>query len=241
MDFDNAVGLANEQLMITGRRIIYLAPPPRSGQLDTRIKNFLAAIKTQQPDKFVLISTTGVYGDCGGEWIDEQTPLNPTVDRARRRVDAEQQVQAFCEARNIPLVILRVPGIYGPGKLPLARIKKGAPVVRQQDSPYTNRIHAYDLVNICQAALTENNISGIYNCADGNPGTMYEYFMQVADAYNLPRPPASPLQQAEQQLSAGMLSYMGESRRIGNEKLLKDFPLTLQYPDLRVGLKAKPE
>lgn len=226
-----------DNINLTEQRLIYLAPPPRSGKTDTRITNFLHAIDKQAPKKFVLISTTGVYGNCQGAWINETAPLKPNVDRAFRRVDAEQQVQQFCQRLNIPLVILRVPGIYGPGKTPLARIKSGQAIVNKQDSPFTNRIHADDLVTICETALLNVKITGIYNATDGNPGTMYDYFVGVAAAMNLPTPPAISLAEAQQQLSAGMLSYMAESRRINNKKLLKDFEIVLQYPDLQAGLK----
>jgi nucleoside-diphosphate-sugar epimerase len=233
LDFDHPL----ESIDLAGQRVIYLAPPPRTGRKDTRIMNFLRAIEEQAPEKFVLISTTGVYGDCQGNWVDESTPLQPAADRAFRRVDAEQQVQLFCKRHDIPLVILRVPGIYGPGKIPLARIKSGQPVVNKQDSPYTNRIHSYDLVNICEKALLDTDITGIYNVSDGHPGTMYDYFIGIAEALNLPAPPVISLQEAKHQLSDGMLSYMSESRRINNKKLLKEFALVLQYPDLQAGLK----
>ncbi|MDH5711599.1 MAG: NAD-dependent epimerase/dehydratase family protein [Gammaproteobacteria bacterium] len=222
---------------LTQKRVIYLVPPPRSGKTDTRITNFLNAIDKHTPEKFVLISTTGVYGDCKGEWIDETRPLNPVADRAYRRADAEQQVQQFCQQYDIPLVILRVAGIYGPGKIPVARIKSGQPIVNEHDSPFTNRVHAHDLVTICEKALLNSTITGIYNVTDGHPGTMYEYFTGVAEALNLPSPPAISLAEARQQLSEGMLSYMAESRRINNSKLLNDFELELQYPTLKHGLE----
>lgn len=217
--------------------LIYLVPPPRSGKTDTRISNFLRAIEKKPPEKFVLISTTGVYGDCQGEWIDESTPLKPVADRAFRRADAERQVQHYCRRYDVPLVILRVPGIYGPGKIPLARIASGAAIVKEEDSPFSNRIHAVDLVNVCEQAILDKQIIGIYNVSDGHPGTMYEYFIGVAATMKLPAPPAISLAEAQQQLSAGMLSYMAESRRIDNKKLLKDFKLVLQYPKLQDGLK----
>jgi nucleoside-diphosphate-sugar epimerase len=239
IDFDDSVLLTALLPDTRGRRVIYLAPPPAEGREDTRIGNFLQAITEQSPRTFVLVSTTGVYGDCKGQWIDEQTPVNPCADRAWRRVDAERRAQAYCEDRNIPLVILRVAGIYGPGKLPLTRIKKRLPVVCAEDSPYTNRIHAYDLVSICKAALLKDELSGIFNCTDGQPGTMYEYFNKVAEFAGLPRPPVISLQQARQTLSAGMLSYLDESRRVDNQKMLKHFNLCLQYPNLDAGLRAK--
>ena len=233
MDLDNP----HNGIDLTGQHVIYLAPPPPAGRTDTRMTNYLQAIEQQPPQRFVLISTTGVYGDCQGEWVDESTPLNPAADRAFRRADAEQQVQQFCMQHGIPLVILRVPGIYGPGKIPLARIKSGQAIVNQQDSPFTNRIHADDLVNICKRALLDTRITGIYNVSDGHPGTMYEYFTGIAEALKLPVPPAISLEDAQQQLSPGMLSYMAESRRIDNKKLLKDFAIELAYPDLQAGLK----
>jgi nucleoside-diphosphate-sugar epimerase len=217
--------------------VIYLVPPPRSGTTDTRITHFLHAVTRRPPARFVLISTTGVYGDCEGAWVDESTPLNPGTDRARRRANAERQVQQFCQRLNIPLVILRVPGIYGPGRVPIARIKSGEPIVSEQDSPFTNRIHADDLVNVCETALLNPAIHGVYNVTDGHPGTMHEYITGVAAAMNLPVPPVISLQQAQHRLSAGMLSYLAESRRIDNSKLLKDFSIKLQYPDLQSGLK----
>ena len=222
---------------LTAHRVIYLAPPPGSGKTDSRITHYLHVIENYPPEKFVLISTTGVYGNCDGEWIDETTALNPTADRAFRRVDAEQQTQQYCEKHRLPLVILRVAGIYGPGKIPLARIKSGQAIVNHQDSPFTNRIHAHDLVSICEKALLNENISGIYNVTDGHPGTMYEYFTGIAAAMDLPAPPAISLEEARHQLSEGMLSYMAESRRIDNKKLLNDFELELQYPGLEEGLK----
>lgn len=222
---------------LAGHRVIYLAPPPGSGRRDTRISHFLGAIEAHPPERFVYISTTGVYGDCQGEWIDETTPLNPTADRAYRRVDAEQQVHQYCTHHQVPLVILRVAGIYGPGKLPLARLQSGQPIVNQQDSPYTNRIHADDLVSICEKALINLDITGTYNVTDGHPGTMYQYFNTVAEMMNLPAPPAISLQEAQHQLSEGMLSYMAESRRIANEKLLEAFGPELRYPSLTQGLQ----
>ena len=237
IDLDTAPDKTPQTIDLAGFSLIYLIPPPRSGKIDTRITNYLHAIKNHKPEKFVLISTTGVYGNCKGAWIDESTPLKPSADRAFRRADAERQVQQYCQRLSIPLVILRVAGIYGPGKIPLARIKSRQPIVNKQDSPFTNRIHADDLVNICQQALLNPVITGFYNVSDGHPGTMYDYFVSIASAMNLPAPPEISLEEAKQQLSEGMLTYMAESRRINNKKLLKDFSLVLQYPELQAGLK----
>lgn len=223
-------------LNVDRQPLIYLVPPPPKGDEDTRIKHFLKAIIKHPPSKIVLISTTGVYGDCKGEWVEESRELKPLVARAKRRVDAERQLIDYCQSCNIPWVILRVPGIYGPGKFPVKRIKSGEPIVCEQDSPYSNRIHAYDLVDICIQAILAGKITGVYNCSDGNPTTMYDYFVNVADALQLERPPEISLQVAQQKLSKGMMSYIAESRRVSNKKLLQDFNFTLKYPDLESGL-----
>ncbi len=242
-DMDDAEKPLPLSLKLEQSLIYYFAPPPGHGEKDIRAENFLKQLSVKklstQPKKIVLISTTGVYGNCHGHWVNEETPLNPSVDRAKRRFDAEQQFQTYCKKLNIPLVILRVSGIYGPGKLPLKRIQAQTPIVREQDSPFSNRIHADDLLEICLQAGLSDKIEGIFNCADGHPTSMCDYFMKVADANHLPKPPTITLQQAKTQLSAGMLSYMEESRRIDNKKLLSTFQITLKYPDLDTGLFNK--
>lgn len=239
LDMDNDICSLPEAFKSGQSVLYYFMPPPGQGTEDSRSRHFIKLLETnasEQPARVVLISTTGVYGNCHGQWVDETTPLNPGVDRARRRVDAEQHFQSYCEKFNIPLVILRVSGIYGPGKLPLQRIRAQTPIVRAEDSPYSNRIHCDDLLEICLQAGFSKTIEGIFNCADGHPTTMYDYFIRVAQTHHLPAPPAISLEQAKTQLSSGMLSYMEESRRIDNRKLLTVFNMTLKYPDLDRGL-----
>jgi len=223
----------------------YLVPPPFKGKTDSRMQNFITLLSalSHPPEKILLISTTGVYGNCNGEWIDEQRQANPQVDRARRRLNAEIQLKKYCAASQVQLIIFRVPGIYAADKLPLKRINSGEPIVNAQDSGFTNRIHAQDLAGFCVEALLEDvmeeNISSeVFNCCDGQPSTMNDYFMKVADAMNLSRPQEISLQQAQQQLSAGMLSYLAESKRISNKKLLHYFKTEFKYPNLTAGLKS---
>lgn len=238
LDLDHAASVIPASLHTENSRILYLVPPPGRGVHDSRIAHFLKLIEHKAIEKFVLISTTGVYGDCAGDWVTEESPANPQVDRARRRLDAELKMLDFCDKQNIPWIILRVPGIYGPGKLPIKRISSGEPIVREQDSPFSNRIHSEDLAAICVEALNRMELEGIYNCADGHPTTMYDFFSRLAKLMKIELPESISLQQAETQLSAGMMSYMAESRRISNAKLLRDFHYSLQYPDLEAGLKS---
>ncbi len=219
-----------------GAVVYYFAPPPAQGEEDARMRAFLAAIAAP-PERVVYISTSGVYGDHGGAWVDEETPPSPTTDRARRRLDAEQTLRAWGRENKVPVVILRVGGIYGPGRWPLERLRKGTPVLREEECGYTNRIHADDLAAICVAAAERGGADRIYNVSDGRNGTMTQYFNAVADHFGLPRPPAVTMAEARQQLSPAMLSYLTESRRMDNQRLLKELEVTLRYPDLEAGLK----
>lgn len=219
--------------------VYYFAPPPPRGQADPRIENVLRALsKTHLPKRIVLISTTGVYGDCHGEWVDERRPPAPRADRARRRLAAERSLQRWCGQRHVEWSILRVPGIYGPGRLPEQRLGEGKPVLREQDAPYSNRVHADDLVRACMAAARHARDARIYNVTDGHPTTMTDYFNQVADALGLARPRQLSPDQAEKELSEGMLSYLAESKRLDNRRMREELGVEPQYSNLKDGLAA---
>ena len=220
------------------KEIFWFVPPPKQGEVDSRLRRFLLAVQNA-PKRIVLISTTGVYGDCAGRWIDEDEPLKPTVARAKRRLNAELALQAWMQQYQGDGVILRVPGIYALDRLPIERIQRAEPILNAAEAPWTNRIHADDLAQICQQAMQVAPRGAVYNATDGNPSTMTDYFNQVADYAGLPRPPQISLAEAQGTVSAGMLSYLQESRRIRNDKLLKDLQITLQYPDLASALASK--
>lgn len=218
--------------------IYYFAPPPPSGQDDPRISKVLSRLSATHKQRIVYISTTGVYGNCNGEWVDEERPANPQVDRSKRRWSAEQQLRQWQQKTGGEIVILRVAGIYGPNKLPLARLQKQVPIIEESAAPWTNRIHSEDLAAICWEAMRKGGDGEVYNVSDGAPGNMTDYFNQVADATGLDRPPIISTEQAQKELSAGMLSYLGESRRMNNKKLLRDLGIELKYPNLKAGLAA---
>lgn len=224
-------------LPLAGKLVYFLAPPPGGGPLDTRMRNFCKSVNRENaPAKVIYMSTSGVYGDCGGEWVTEETPANPQTSRAQRRVDAEKTLMAWSRENGVAYVILRVTGIYGPGRLPVARIRQGHPVLLEQDSPPTNRIHADDLAAVCVAAATAAD-GEIYNVSDGNPGTMTQYFNLVADMLGISRPEQVSMEKAEQAMNPMMLSYLKETRRMDNRKMIEDLRVVLQYPDLESGLK----
>lgn len=222
-----------------GAVVHYLAPPPGEGESDPLLRHFLTMLHGEQlPSKLILLSTTAVYGDCQGEWINETRPANPQTARGKRRLDAERVAQSWSAQTGVPLVILRVGGIYGPGRLPLARLKQGLPILNEAESPFTNRIHEADLAQICLTAEARGPVGAIYNVSDGHPSTMSHYFKAVAEACGLPQPPEVSLEEAKEVMSAGMLSYLEESRRLENTRLLADLGVSLKYPDLEAGLKA---
>lgn len=226
-------------LLAGGSRVFYLAPPPPSGRTDPRMGAVVASFSRYgSPRRIVYISTTGVYGDCRGEWVDETRPAAPIADRARRRLDAEKALRDWSRDTGAELVVLRVAGIYGPGRLPLRRLQQYLPLISEDEAPCTNRIHARDLVRICIAAMEKGKAGEVYNVCDGHPETMTGYFNRVADLVGLPRPPTIPLQGAERRLSAGMMSYMMESRRLSNRKMREQLGVELQYPGLAEGLPA---
>ena len=224
---------------LDGEQLYYFAPPPPSGSEDSRVARLIDRLGTDgQPQKVVYLSTSGVYGDCRGAWVDETRQPAPAVDRAKRRLDAEHRWRAWSECSGRPLVILRVAGIYGPGKLPIERLRKRVPMVSEDDAPITNHIHSTDLVRVALAAMQRGASGEVFNVCDGHPESMTRYFNQVADFLQLPRPPLISLEEARQQLSPGMLSYLGESRRLSNRKLLDELGVELRYPDLKYGLPA---
>lgn len=221
-----------------GKLIFYFAPPPGGGPWDTRMRNFCAAVGLEQaPAKVVYISTSGVYGDCGGAWVTEETPVNAQTSRAKRRLDAETVLREWGERLGVAVVILRVTGIYGPGRLPLARLQQGHPVLTEAESPPTNRIHADDLAAVCVAAAEKAGDGEIFNVSDGQPGTMTQYFNAAADLLGLPRPPQVSMAEARQIMTPMMLSYLTETRRMDNRRMLERLGVTLLYPDLESGLK----
>ncbi len=217
--------------------LFHLAPPPGEGREDPLTGRLIDAFAARgQPRRLVYIGTTGVYGDCGGEWVDETRAPRPMADRALRRWDAEERLRAWSRDTGAELVILRVAGIYACDRLPLARIRSGQPVVSAAEAPWSNRIHADDLVEICIAAMDAAPAGALYNVCDGHPTTMTDYFLGIAAAAGLVPPPQIPLADAPGRVSAGMLSYLRESRRLSNRKLLSELGVRLRYPTLAAGL-----
>ncbi len=218
--------------------VLHCAPPPPSGAADTRTANLLMAFESRRilPTRFVYISTSGVYGDCGGALVDEMRAVNPQSPRARRRVDAEAQLALWCNLRGVALVILRAPGIYAADRLPLECLRAGTPVLRDADDVYTNHIHADDLAAICVRALEDAAPGGIYNASDDSRLKMAAWFDLVADRAGLPRPPRVSRAESAGRMPPELLSFMNESRRLDNTRLKRTLGVSLRYPTVMEGL-----
>lgn len=218
------------------QRIVHLAPPPTIGNRDPRTRNLLHALRRRTPPlRLVYGSTSGVYGDCQGEWITETRPTNAQTARGKRRVDAETQIRRWKGLGSI----LRIPGIYAPnreGGTPIARLQKGTPVLQAQDDVFTNHIHADDLARACCAALWRGKPQRVYHVNDDTVLKMGDYFDWAADFYGFPRPARISLADAAIEIGAMQLSFMSESRRMVNARLKKELRLVLRYPQIQQGL-----
>lgn len=221
-------------------RVVHLAPPPSSGWSDTRTLALVRALRLRgRPTSVVYGSTSGVYGDCAGDWVAETRPVRALSARAQRRVDAEARVRFWGLAAAVRVSILRIPGIYAPdreGGTPRARLLKGVPVLREEDDVYTNHIHADDLARACCLALWRGAAQRVYNVNDDSDLKMGDYFDVAADLYGLPRPPRIPREGASAQLPVMLLSFMGESRRMVNRRMKEELRLRLRHSTVRSGL-----
>jgi nucleoside-diphosphate-sugar epimerase len=214
--------------------VVHLAPPQSDGARDLRTRHVTAILP--EHGRLVYVSTSGVYGDCGGALIDESRPVAPRNGRARRRVDAEQALRAWAVRSGATLAILRVPGIYAGDRLPLRRLHEGTPALIEADDVYTNHIHADDLARIVARALLRGRANRVYHAVDDSDMKMGQYFDVVADAHGLARAPRLPRAELERVVTPTLLSFMSESRRMRNTRLKKELGVRLRYPSVAEAL-----
>lgn len=224
-DLDQPASLA--RLSGLAQHIVHLAPPQSDGLTDRRTRNLTAIL----PDHatLVYVSTTGVYGDCGGVLVDETRPVSPQNARAKRRVDAERVLRTWARRSGSCLGILRVPGIYAADRLPIERLQKGTPALLPQEDVHTNHIHADDLAHIIVQALFRARPCRVYHAVDDSDMKMADYFDAVAEAFALPKPPRLPKEELRKAVSPVLLSFMSESRRLANARLKSELGVRLRY------------
>jgi nucleoside-diphosphate-sugar epimerase len=212
--------------------VLHFAPPPGEGRDDPRTARLIAALTKARiiPQRFVYISTSGVYGDCAGALVTEARPRRGQTPRARRRVAAEDRLRRWAKRYGVRLAILRAPGIYAEARLPLDRLRQGTPVLRPEDDVFTNHVHADDLARAAVAALFRGKPNRAYNVSDDAELQMGNWFDAIADAFQLPRPPRVSWEEAETRIAPLLLSFMSESRRLSNVRMKRELRVRLQYP-----------
>ena len=196
--------------------VLYTCPP--GDERDARLRRFLALLDPA-PTRFVYISTTGVYGDCRGAVVTEDSPVNPENRMSRPRVAAEEQLVDWARRRNCALVVLRAPGIYGPGRLGIERLREGGTSIAEADATPGNRIHVDDLATCCIAALEAATLAGIYNVGDGDHRSATWFADEVARQAGLPEPRKISRAEAETEFSAMRLAFLASSRVVDTTRM----------------------
>ena len=219
------------RLAVAPFAVLHCAPPPSEGRDDPRTQKLVAALTRARiiPQRFVYISTSGVYGDCAGARVPETRPRRAQTPRGRRRVAAEDRLRDWAGRNGVRLSLLRAPGIYSDARLPLDRIKQGTPVLLPSDDVFTNHIHADDLARAAVAAIFRGSHNRAYNVTDDAQMKMGSWFDTVADAFHLPRPPRVSWEEAEGRIAPLLLSYMSESRRLSNARMKRELRVRLRY------------
>lgn len=228
--------------------LLHFAPPPASGEDDPRTANLLRALAGRGtlpqrfrrarratrppmlPRRLVYLSTSGVYGDRQGALVRETDAVDPDTGRAQRRVAAERRLRAYGRASGARVPVLRVPGIYAHDRLPLERLRRGTPSLRREDDSYTNHVHADDLARLVLLALHRGRAGRIYHAADGQWMKAGDYFDAVADAFQLPRPERVSRDEAAARIPANALSFLSESRRLDNRRIIRELGMRFRYP-----------
>ncbi len=215
--------------------LLSIAPGPEGDPVARAYaEDFLAA--AAKLDWVGYLSTTGVYGDHGGGWVDETTMLTPSTARGRMRVLAERQWQDIAALSGLPLHIFRLAGIYGPGRGPFEKVRNGTARRIIRENQYFSRIHVDDIASVLLASIARPSPGAIYNVADDDPSPPEDVLAEAARLLGLPLPREVPFEEAE--MTPMARSFYAESKRVRNDRIKQDLGVTLAYPDYRTGLRA---
>ncbi len=216
---------------------LYTVAPSAEAATDVRLEKLLQLLQPA-PQRFVYISTTGVYGDHAGDLVTEETLPQPKSNRALLRIAAETTLRAWADEHSVDAVILRVPGIYGPGRLGIERIREGMAIIQESDANPGNRIHVDDLATCCIAALADDAPAGIYNIGDGDFRSPTWFSNEVARQSELAAPPVISWADAQSEFSEMRLSFLRESRRIDTRKMREVLGVIPRYSNPEDGIRA---
>ena len=229
---DNEADARIQDALTCATHLLISAGPNESG--DPTLRRFKHQIAAAKHLEWVgYLSTTGVYGDHQGGWVDENTPLTPTTKRGKWRVTAEQEWQAI---PGLPLHIFRLAGIYGPGRGPFTKVRNGTARRIIKENQVFSRIHVEDIAQVLRASIERPNPGAVYNVCDDFAAPPEDVIAHAAELLGLPIPPAIPFEDAE--MTAMARSFYAESKRVRNDRIKDDLGVTLKYPDYRTGLAA---
>ncbi|NBD30742.1 MAG: SDR family NAD(P)-dependent oxidoreductase [Alphaproteobacteria bacterium] len=206
--------------------------PTESGDPTLALMGDALRARAAQFDWVGYLSTTGVYGDHGGAWVDEATPLTPGTERGQRRVEAE----AHWAKQDLALHIFRLAGIYGPGRGPFAKVRNGTARRIIKPGQVFSRIHVEDIARVLEASINRPNPGAVYNVCDDDPAPPQDVISYAAHLLDLPEPPAVDFDKAE--MSPMARSFYAESKRVRNDTIKSELGVELLYPDYRSGLQA---
>jgi nucleoside-diphosphate-sugar epimerase len=236
--FDGTAPLADASVLAPATHILISVPPDaQNGAGDDAVLRLHGAALAKLPHLKWLgyLSTTGVYGDRGGDWVDEGSDLRPTQDRSIRRAAAEAAWLKLA-GQGVPVHAFRLAGIYGPGRNQLEGVKRGTAHRIVKPGQVFCRIHVEDIATVLQASMDRSDPGAVYNVADDEPAPPQEVVAHAATLLGLPLPPEVPFDAAT--LSPMAASFYGDNRRVRNGRIKTELGVTLQYPTYREGLKA---
>ncbi|WP_408592903.1 SDR family oxidoreductase [Paracoccus marcusii] len=213
--------------------LVSTAPGPDGDPVLAVFRDDLARAR---PRWLGYLSTTGVYGDRDGGWVDEDSVLDGSGPRGQARIAAEGAWQDLARAQGLPLHIFRLAGIYGPGRGPFQKVRDGTARRIIKPGQVFSRIHVEDIAQVLLASIDAPDPIGIYNVCDDDPAPPQDVIAHAATLLGLPLPPAVPFDQAD--ITPMARSFYGDSKRVRNDRIKRDLGVTLHYPDYRTGLAA---
>ncbi|MBN9674153.1 SDR family oxidoreductase [Salipiger bermudensis] len=225
--------MAVEEALGRVSHVLISAGPDSDGDPSLRLCGPAMAERAAQLDWVGYLSTTGVYGDHGGGWVDEDTPLTPGTRRGAMRLAAEDAWRAI---PDLPLHIFRLAGIYGPGRGPFAKVRAGTARRIVKPGQVFSRIHVEDIAQVLEASIRQPDPGAIYNLCDDDPAPPQEVILHAAELLGVTPPPEEPFESAE--MGAMARSFYAESKRVSNRRIKEELGVRLYYPDYRAGLAA---
>lgn len=228
--------LADPPAALEGATHVLISTPPGAGG-DPALSH-ADALKPLQPKWLGYLSTTGVYGDHAGGWVDETTPEAPATERGQRRLEAERAWAAWGRAANVPVMIFRLAGIYGPTRNQLDGLRDGTARRIVREGQIFSRIHVDDIAAVLEASIARPNAGAIYNVCDNEPAPPHEVIEYAAKLLNVTPPPLERFEDVKSSMSEMARSFYTESKRVKNDRIKQDLGVQLLYPTYREGLKA---